>query len=57
MRRSVDEFGQTIVMVTHDATAAAFSDRVLFLADGRIVDEMPHPTAERVLDRMKRLGD
>ncbi|TYB40143.1 ABC transporter ATP-binding protein [Actinomadura chibensis] len=56
MRRSVDEFGQTIVMVTHDPAAAAYSDRVLFLADGRIVDEMGDPTAEKVLDLMKRLG-
>ncbi|HSV64652.1 MAG TPA: ABC transporter ATP-binding protein [Mycobacteriales bacterium] len=56
MRRSVDEFGQTIVMVTHDPSAAAYADRVLFLADGRIVDEMADPTAERVLDYMKRLG-
>ncbi|TMR04212.1 ABC transporter ATP-binding protein [Actinomadura soli] len=56
MRRSVDEFGQTIVMVTHDPSAAAFSDRVLFLADGRVVDEMADPTAEKVLDLMKRLG-
>ena len=45
--------GQTIVMVTHDPAAAAYADRVLFLADGRIVDEMPAPTAEAVLDRMK----
>jgi putative ABC transport system ATP-binding protein len=56
MRRSVDEFGQTIVMVTHDPTAAAYSDRVLFLADGRIVDEMSDPTAAKVLDFMKKLG-
>ena len=56
MRRSVDEFGQTIVMVTHDPTAAAYSDMVLFLSDGRIVDEMANPTAEKVLDLMKRLG-
>jgi putative ABC transport system ATP-binding protein len=56
MRRSVDEFGQTIVMVTHDPVAAAYADRVLFLADGRIVDEMADPTAERVLDYMKQLG-
>jgi len=56
MRRSVDEFGQTIVMVTHDPSAAANADRVLFLADGRIVDEMSAPTAERVLDYMKKLG-
>jgi putative ABC transport system ATP-binding protein len=57
LRRSVDEFGQTIVMVTHDPTAAGYADRVLFLADGRIVDEMDAPTAERVLERMKSLGD
>ncbi len=56
MRRSVDEFGQTIVMVTHDPTAAAYADRVLFLADGRIVDEMEAPTAGKVLDFMKKLG-
>jgi putative ABC transport system ATP-binding protein len=53
MRRSVDEFGQTIVMVTHDPSAAAYADRVLFLADGRIVSEMTEPTAEKVLDHMK----
>ncbi len=57
MRRSVDEFGQTIVMVTHDPTAAAYADHVLFLGDGRIVDEMADPTAEKVLDFMKLLGD
>jgi len=56
MRRSVDEFGQTVVMVTHDPTAAGYADRVLFLGDGRIVDEMADPTAERVLDYMKKLG-
>ena len=54
LRRSVDELGQTIVMVTHDPGAAAYADRVLFLADGRIVDEMTDPTAEAVLDRMRR---
>ncbi len=54
LRRSVDEFGQTIVMVTHDPSAAAYADRVLFLADGRVVDEMHQPTAERVLERMAR---
>jgi putative ABC transport system ATP-binding protein len=53
LRRSVDDFGQTIVMVTHDPSAAAFADRVLFLADGRIVDELEDPTAEEVLERMK----
>jgi putative ABC transport system ATP-binding protein len=56
MRRSVDEYGQTIVMVTHDPNAASFSDHVLFLVDGRIVDEMANPTAEKVLDLMKKLG-
>jgi putative ABC transport system ATP-binding protein len=55
LRRSVDEFGQTVVMVTHDAAAASWSDRVLFLADGRIVDELAEPTAERVLERMMHL--
>ena len=53
LRRSVDEFGQTIVMVTHDPTAASYADHVLFLADGRIVDTMDNPTADAVLDRMK----
>ncbi len=53
LRRSVREFGQTIVMVTHDPNAASYADRVLFLVDGRIVDEMAEPTAERVLERMK----
>jgi putative ABC transport system ATP-binding protein len=53
LRRSVREFGQTVVMVTHDPNAASYADRVLFLADGRIVDEMTEPTAERVLERMK----
>ncbi|WP_152617891.1 ABC transporter ATP-binding protein [Phaeacidiphilus oryzae] len=56
LRRSVDELGQTVVMVTHDPVAAGYADRVLFLADGRIVDEMPAPTAEAVLDRMRDLG-
>jgi len=53
LRRSVDEFGQSIVMVTHDPAAAGYADRVLFLADGRIVDELTHPTAQTVLERMK----
>jgi putative ABC transport system ATP-binding protein len=57
LRRSVLEMGQTIVMVTHDPVAASYSSRVLFLADGRIVDEMLSPTAERVLDRMKAFGE
>jgi putative ABC transport system ATP-binding protein len=57
MRLAVRELGQTIVMVTHDPVAAGYSDRVIFLADGRIVDEMAEPTSARVLDRMKRFGD
>jgi len=52
LRRSVSEFGQTIVMVTHDPIAAAYTDRVVFLADGRVVDELRQPTAETVLERM-----
>ncbi|MEA2828819.1 MAG: putative transport system ATP-binding protein, partial [Actinomycetota bacterium] len=56
MRRAVRELGQTIVMVTHDPGAASYADRVVFLADGRIVDEIQHPTAEAVLDRMKTFG-
>ncbi|MGV1004765.1 MAG: ABC transporter ATP-binding protein [Candidatus Nanopelagicales bacterium] len=52
LRRSVDEFGQTIVMVTHDPNAASYADRVLFLADGEIVDEIRNPTAESVFARM-----
>ena len=55
MRRAVKEYGQTIVMVTHDAVAAGFSDRVVFLADGKVVDEMAAPTADRVLEHMKSL--
>ncbi len=51
------ELGQTIVMVTHDPVAASYADRIVFLADGRIVDEMQQPTAERVLERMKRFGE
>ena len=56
MRRAVEQFGQTIVMVTHDPIAASYADRVVFLADGTVVDEMAEPTSERVLDRMKSLG-
>jgi putative ABC transport system ATP-binding protein len=55
LRRAADEIGQTIAMVTHDPTAASYADRVLFLADGRLVDELVQPTAEGVLERMKRL--
>jgi putative ABC transport system ATP-binding protein len=57
MRRAVDEMGQTIVTVTHDPIAASYADRIVFLADGRIVDEMHQPTADRVLERMKRFGE
>jgi putative ABC transport system ATP-binding protein len=57
MRNSVRDLGQTVVMVTHDPIAAGYADRVIFLADGRAVDEMADPTADRVLDRMKGLGD
>jgi len=56
LRRSVDEFGQTIVMVTHDPVAASHADHVLFLQDGKVVDEMRDPTADGVLDMMKKLG-
>jgi putative ABC transport system ATP-binding protein len=57
LRQAVDQLGQTIVMVTHDPTAASTADRILFLADGRVVDEMHDPTPERVLERMKRFGE
>jgi putative ABC transport system ATP-binding protein len=55
LRSAVDDHGQTIVMVTHDATAASRADRVVFLGDGLVVDEMRDPTAERILDRLKLL--
>lgn len=54
LRDSVRELGQTVVMVTHDPVASSYADRVVFLADGRLVDEMVHPTPDRVLDRMKQ---
>lgn len=57
LRASVDEFGQTIVMVTHEPTAAAYADRVVFLADGRVVHEMLDPTAHSVLEMMKTLSE
>jgi len=57
LRRAVTEIGQTVVMVTHDPAAAAYADRVVFLADGKVIDTMARPTAETVLDRMKALGD
>ena len=56
LRRSVTEFHQSIVMVTHDARGAAFADRVVFLADGNVVGELLTPTADSVLERMKELG-
>jgi putative ABC transport system ATP-binding protein len=57
MRQAVDELSQTVVMVTHDPIAAGYADRVVFLGDGQIVDEMQNPTAEAVIDRVKRLGE
>jgi putative ABC transport system ATP-binding protein len=56
MRQAVREFGQTIVMVTHDPVAASYADRAVFLADGRIVDELTDPTSDSVFDRMRSLG-
>jgi len=56
MRAAVDDFGQTIVMVTHDPYAAAYADRAVFLADGRIVHDMAEPTADDIIDRMKQIG-
>ena len=56
MRTAVREFGQTIVMVTHDPVAAAYADRAVFLADGRIVDDLDAPTADSVIDRIRTLG-
>lgn len=57
MRQTTTELGQTIVLVTHDAAAASFSDRVVFLADGKIVDELQNPTVDTVLDKTKSLGN
>ena len=56
MRRAVREFGQTIVMVTHDPVAASYADRIVYLEDGRIAGEMHDPTPEMVIDRMKQFG-
>ena len=55
LRRSVDEFGQTIVMVTHDAVAASYCDRVIFLADGKVVDELSKPDRDTILEHMSAL--
>jgi len=55
LRTSVKSWGQTVVMVTHDPVAASYADRIVFLGDGRIVDEMAEPTAARVIDHMKRI--
>jgi putative ABC transport system ATP-binding protein len=57
LRRSVDTFGQTVVMVTHDPVAAAATDRVVFLSDGRVVDELSRPDRDEVLARMSRMDD
>ena len=57
MRAVREKYGQTIVMVTHDPTAASYSDRVVFLNDGQIVDELLAPTPDTVLDQVKRIGD
>ena len=56
LRQAAREHSQTIVMVTHDPVAASDADRAIFLVDGRIVDDMPDPTTDTVIDRMKTLG-
>ncbi|MGO8873446.1 MAG: ABC transporter ATP-binding protein, partial [Acidimicrobiales bacterium] len=56
LRRSVTELGQSIVMVTHDPRGASYADRVVFLADGKVVGELRSPTPDTVLERMKQLG-
>ena len=57
MRHAVDEYGQTIVMVTHDPIGAAYADRIVFLADGRLVGELLDPTADLVFEHLKSMGD
>jgi putative ABC transport system ATP-binding protein len=57
LRRAVDDMAQTVVMVTHDPSAASYADRIIFIADGRVVDEMADPTPGRIVDRMKSLGE
>jgi putative ABC transport system ATP-binding protein len=56
LRRSVDELGQSIVMVTHDPRGASYADRVVFLADGKVVGDLASPTADLVLEQMRQLG-
>jgi putative ABC transport system ATP-binding protein len=56
MRQAAREYGQTIVMVTHDPVAASYASRAIFLVDGQVVDDMPHPTTDSVIDQMKNLG-
>jgi putative ABC transport system ATP-binding protein len=56
MRAAVDDYGQTIVMVTHDPTSAAVADRVLFLFDGKIVDTLENPTSDAVFERIRELS-
>jgi putative ABC transport system ATP-binding protein len=57
MRRAVSDLGQTIVMVTHDAVAASYADRIVFLKDGKLAGEMTSPTPDKVLDYLKHLGE
>ncbi|MFT4656765.1 MAG: putative ABC transport system ATP-binding protein [Candidatus Aldehydirespiratoraceae bacterium] len=57
MRRAVREFGQTIVMVTHDPSAASYADRVIFVADGKIDGELIEPTTDQIFETMKRIGN
>jgi|EndMetStandDraft_8_1072994.scaffolds.fasta_scaffold406760_1 putative ABC transport system ATP-binding protein len=57
MRTTVDDLGQTVVMVTHDARGASYTDRVLFLADGRIVEELRTPSTDTILETVRKLGD
>jgi putative ABC transport system ATP-binding protein len=57
LRLSVDEHGQTVVMVTHDPVAAGYTDRVVFLADGQVVNELRDPTREQVLETMARMAE
>jgi putative ABC transport system ATP-binding protein len=57
MRATVDELGQTVVMVTHDAHGASYADRLLFLADGQVVEELHAPDKDTILDTIRKLGD